>query len=65
MTPSCYVYDPTPEQPDEGFPVLCGGYPGATLYGPFGSVREAGEFANVSHPDDMNGNAVVLREAAL
>ena len=42
---SFYVYDPDPEP---------------TLYGPFESEAAAREYANLIHPDDGEGNAIVL-----
>lgn len=58
--PEFYIYDPSPEQTDENLPVICGGYPGPTLYGTWPTKADAEDFANVTHPDDESGNAVIL-----
>lgn len=50
-----YVFDPTPTDP-----LLQ--YPQGSLAGPFHTKDDADEYANYTHPDDGDGNAIVLRE---
>jgi hypothetical protein len=45
-----FVYDPQPIDRE-----------GPVLVGPFATKDEAEEYANVTHPDDGSGNAVVLQ----
>jgi hypothetical protein len=54
---SYFVFDPDPIR--EWHPAG-----GPTLVGPFQSRKEAETYANVSHPEDMDGNAVVLKAVA-
>lgn len=49
-----FVYDSTPVSPE--WPALAG---------PFATEADAYEYANVSHPEDGDGNAVVLQAAGV